>query len=193
MKSVCVFCGSSPGLNPLFTESARHFGALIARSGRTLVYGGGCVGLMGTVADGALSASGRVIGVIPESMMGKELAHEGLTELRVVASMHERKATMADLSDAFVALPGGVGTMEEFFEIWTWGQLGLHAKPYGLLDVEGFYKPLVAFLDHLVEQRFVKEKHRDMLIVSRSPEEMLSRLEAHRPAREDKWLDRAQT
>lgn len=193
MNAVCVFCGSNLGLDAVYAKSATRFGEQVARRGLTLVYGGGCVGLMGAVADGALAAGGRVVGVIPQSMMGKEIAHDGLTELRVVASMHERKAMMAEVSDAFVALPGGVGTMEEFFEIWTWGQLGLHAKPYGLLDVDGFYAPLITFLDHLVEQRFVKDRHRQMLIVSRSPEEMLDRLMAARPVAEDKWLDRAKT
>lgn len=193
MKSVCVFCGSNFGRDPLYTETARQFGGLIARSGLTLVYGGGCVGLMGTVADGAIADGGRVIGVIPKSMMGKEVAHEGLADLRVVGSMHERKATMAELSDGFVAMPGGVGTLEEFFEIWTWSQLGLHAKPYALLNVAGFFDPLIAFLDHIVGEQFVRAKHREQLIITKTPEDCLERMKHHRPAYVKKWIDRRQT
>jgi uncharacterized protein (TIGR00730 family) len=145
---------------------------------------------MGAVADAALAAGGRVVGVMPQSLVDSEVAHRGLSELRVVASMHERKALMADLSDAFLALPGGIGTLEEFLEVWTWGQLGLHAKPYGLLDVAGFFGPMLAFLNRLVEQRFVRPEHREMLLVSQDASDLLSRLASHRPAYLPKWIDR---
>ncbi len=193
MQSVCVYCGASPGLDPQFVPSATAVGRLIAESGRTLIYGGGRVGLMGAVADGALGAGGKVIGVIPQSLVSKEVAHRSLTELRVVESMHQRKAMMADLSDGFLALPGGIGTLEELFEVWTWGQLGLHAKPYGLLDIAGFYAPLLAFLDRLVEQRFVRPEHRAMLQVSDDPAALLSSIAAHWPEYLPKWIDRSAT
>jgi uncharacterized protein (TIGR00730 family) len=193
VNNVCVFCGSSPGADPAFAAAADSLGRLLAGSGRTLVYGGGHVGLMGVVADAALAAGGRVIGVIPQSLADKELAHHGLSELRVVASMHERKALMVELSDGFIALPGGIGTLEEFFEVWTWGQLGLHVKPYGLLDVAGFFAPLLMFLDRLVDQRFVLPEHREMLLVDDRAERLLGRMEAHRPTRLPKWIDRTET
>jgi uncharacterized protein (TIGR00730 family) len=191
VRSVCVYCGSSPGADPAFADAAGEVGRLLAASGRTLVYGGGRVGLMGVVADAALGAGGRVIGVIPQALVDKEMAHHGLSELRVVGSMHERKALMADLSDGFLALPGGIGTMEEFFEVWTWGQLGLHAKPYGLLNVGGFFAPLLAFLDRLVEQRFVRPEHRAMLLVGGDANGLLTDMAGHRPAYAPKWIDRA--
>lgn len=193
MQSVCVYCGASPGADPAFVPAAATVGRLLAESGRTLVYGGGRVGLMGAVADGALAAGGRVVGVIPQTLVDKEVAHRGLTELRVVGSMHERKALMADLSDGFLGMPGGIGTLEEFFEAWTWGQLGLHAKPYGLLDVAGFFGPLLGFLDRLVEQRFVRPEHRAMLLVGSDPGTLLSEMAAHRPAYLPKWIDRGGT
>lgn len=188
MRAVCVYCGSSPGEDPAYVAAAAEVGRLLARSGRTLVYGGGRVGMMGAVADAALAAGGRVIGVIPRSLVEKELAHRGVTELRVVATMHERKAVMADLADAFVALPGGVGTLEEIFEAWTWGQLGIHAKPYGLLDVAGFFTPLLDFLDRVVAAGFIRPEHRDMLLVDGDPAALLDRLERHRPAFVPKWM-----
>lgn len=144
--------------------------------------------MMGAVADAALAAGGRVIGVIPRSLVDKELAHRGVTELRVVTSMHERKATMADLADAFVALPGGVGTLEEIFEAWTWGQLGIHAKPYGLLNVGGFFSPLLTFLNEVVAAGFIRPEHRDMLLVDNDPAALLARVESHRPAFVPKWM-----
>lgn len=189
MQSVCVYCGSSPGARPEYLAAARSLGQLLAESGRTLVYGGGCVGLMGAVADAALAAGGRVIGVIPQSLMDKEVGHRGLTELRIVGSMHERKAMMADLADGFLTLPGGIGTLEEFFEIWTWGQLGLHAKPYGLLNVAGFFGPLLAFLDRLVSERFVKPEHRRMVLVDEDVPSLLARMSAHRAEPLAKWLE----
>jgi uncharacterized protein (TIGR00730 family) len=191
VKSVCVFCGASPGADPAFVAGAREVGRLLAESGRTLVYGGGCVGLMGAVADAALAAGGRVVGIIPKALVEREVAHRGLTELRVVGSMHERKAAMADSADGFLTLPGGLGTLEEFFEVWTWGQLGLHSKPHGLLDVNGFFGPLLTFVDRLVEQRFVRPEHRAMLLVGGDPASLLASMAGHRPTYVPKWLDRA--
>ena len=159
--------------------------------GITVVYGGGRVGLMGALADAALGRGGTVIGVIPQALAAKEVAHSGLTELRVVASMHERKATMAELSDAFVALPGGLGTLEELFEVLTWSQLGLHAKPCALLNVAGYYDPLLTFLEHATSERFVRAEHRHMLLVGESPQETIERLRTYVPPHVDKWLDRA--
>lgn len=193
MQSVCVFCGSSPGAHPAYAEAAKELGQLLAARGVRLVYGGGHVGLMGALADAALAAGGTVIGVIPQSLADKELAHLGLTELRVVGSMHERKALMAELAEAFVALPGGIGTLEEFFEVWTWGQLGFHAKPCGLLNVGGFFDPLLAFLDGLVAQRFLRSEHRAMVEVDDAIPRLLARLAAHRAIDLPKWLDREAT
>jgi uncharacterized protein (TIGR00730 family) len=190
MKRVCVFCGSSPGAREEYAATARQLaGDLVAR-GCELVYGGGNVGLMGVVADAVLARGGRVIGVIPEVLLAKEVAHRGLTELRVVASMHERKAVMTDLADAFVALPGGLGTLEELFEVLTWSQLGLHAKPCGLLNVCGYFDGLLAFLDHAVKERLLKDKHRALLLGGDDPASLLDRLEAWRPPQVDKWIDR---
>lgn len=190
---MCVYCGSSPGDDPRFTAAAREFGGMLGRSGRTLIYGGGGIGLMGILADAALAAGGRVVGVIPQALVDREVAHLGLSELRVVTSMHERKALMAELSDGFVALPGGIGTLEELFEAWTWGQLGLHDKPYGLLNVAGFYDPLLAFLDAQVERRFVKPEHRALLLVGEDGGELLERMEAQRRPEVRKWIDRKGT
>jgi uncharacterized protein (TIGR00730 family) len=181
MRRVCVFCGSSFGNRPDYAESAKALGRLIAESGQELVYGGGNVGLMGVVADAALAAGGKVIGVIPEALMRWEVGHLDLTELRVVASMHERKATMAELSDGFIALAGGIGTMEELFEVWTWGQLGLHAKPLGFLDVAGYFRHLHAFLDHMTDEGFLKPRHRDMVMVDEDPAGLLIRMGGYEP------------
>lgn len=166
MKRICVFCGSGLGARPEFAAAAREMGREIVRRGLGLVYGGGRVGLMGVIADAALEAGGSVIGVIPRAFSTKELAHEGLTELRVVATMHERKALMAEFSDAFVAIPGGLGTLEEFCEVLTWAQLGIHAKPCGLLNVEGYYDSLLALFDHAVAERFVRPEHRALVLAS---------------------------
>lgn len=176
LSSLCVFCGSSVGDDPAFAASAVALGKVLAAANVTLVFGGGRVGMMGALADATVAAGGKAIGVIPKHLLAREIAHGGLTELRVVDSMHERKAMMADLADAFVALPGGLGTLEELFEVWTWGQLGLHRKPYALLNVNGFFDPLVAFIDQLVRQRFVRAAHRGMLIVERDPDLLLQRL-----------------
>lgn len=193
MKRVCVYCGSSHGASPRYAEVARALGTTLAARGIGLVYGGGRVGLMGEVADAALAAGGEVIGVIPDILRGREVDHRGLTELHVVDTMHTRKAKMAELSDGFVALPGGVGTMEELFETWTWTQLGGQDKPLGLLDVDGFYAPLVRFLDHLVDEGFVRPEHRGILQVATSPEEMLARLESWKPLPTPKWVTPAET
>jgi uncharacterized protein (TIGR00730 family) len=176
LHRLCVFCGSQNGNRPEYADAARRLGQAIARRQIELVYGGGHVGLMGVVADAVLDAGGRVIGVIPQGLVERELAHERLTKLLVTGSMHERKARMADLADAFVALPGGFGTADEWFEILTWAQLKLHAKPVGLLDVAGFYEPLLAWIDRAVEDGFVKREHRDKLILERDVESLLDRL-----------------
>jgi uncharacterized protein (TIGR00730 family) len=191
LKSVCVFCGASPGARPIYREAAENLGRSLAERGLTLVYGGGAVGLMGVVADAALAAGGEVIGIIPQSLERAEIGHKGLTRLEVVDGMHARKARMAELADAFISLPGGLGTLEELFEVWTWGQLGYHAKPLGLLEVDGFYGRLTDFLDHLVAERFVREAHRAMLQVSESPAELLDRLAAWQPNVAPKWVDRS--
>ena len=193
MKNICVFCGSSPGLDPTFLSDAQALGRAIAGSGRGLVYGGAKLGLMGALADAALAAGGSVIGVLPRSLVGKEVAHDGLTDLRIVDTMHARKALMADLSDAFVAMPGGLGTLEELFEMWTWGQLGLHRKPLAVCGRVELFAPLLEFLDRLVEQRFIWPAHRNMLIVERDPAQLLARLEAYQPFFLPKWVDRTET
>jgi len=190
MKAVCVFCGSSPGSDPAYLEAAQSTGAAIAARGLTLIYGGAKVGLMGAVADAALAAGGKVVGVLPKALMIKEIGHAGLSRLEVVASMHERKARMAELSDGFIALPGGAGTLEEIFEIWTWGQLGFHGKPTGFLNISGYYDKLAGFLDHTVDQAFVKPVHRDMLIFRDQPEVLLDALAAYDAPAASKWLER---
>lgn len=193
LRSVCVFCGASPGASPVYQEAAVALGRHLAERGLTLVYGGGAVGLMGTVADAALAAGGEVIGIIPQSLQEAEIGHKGLTRLEVVDGMHARKARMAELADAFIALPGGLGTLEELFEVWTWGQLGYHAKPLGLLEVNGFYDPLLTFLDHLVDERFVRAEHRGMLQRGASPEALLDALAAWTPSVAPKWVDRTRS
>lgn len=187
LRSICVFCGASLGANPIYAETAAELGRSLAKAGVTLVYGGGEVGLMGVVADAAMAAGGEVIGVIPQSLQDSEVGHRGLTRLEVVSGMHARKARMAELSDAFIALPGGLGTLEELFEVWTWGQLGYHKKPLGLLEVNGFYGKLTGFLDHLVEERFVRQQHRSMLQIRDTPEALLEALQAWEPGVTSKW------
>ena len=190
IHSVCVFCGSSPGGDPAYGAAAQAMGRQIAERGLRLVYGGAKVGLMGILADAALRAGGDVVGVIPSALYDKEIGHEGLTRLEVVASMHERKARMAELSDAFVALPGGVGTLEEIFEIWTWGQLGFHAKPAGFLNMRGYYDHLRAFVDHAVSEAFLQSPHRDMIIFRDDPAAVLDAFFAYSPPRVEKWIGR---
>jgi uncharacterized protein (TIGR00730 family) len=190
---ICVFCGSNPGGNEVYGEAARGLGRLFAKQGIALVYGGGSVGLMGELADAVLGAGGEVIGVIPHALWAREVGHRGLTDLRIVETMHERKATMADLSDAFIALPGGLGTLEEIFEIWTWAQLGLHEKPLGFLDVAGFYASLMTFLDSAVRARFMKEPHRSIAMIDTDAESLLQRFEEWAPPRVEKWITREET
>jgi uncharacterized protein (TIGR00730 family) len=178
LMRICVFCGSSTGRGTGYLEVASGFGRLLAREGIGLVYGGASVGLMGALADGVRAEGGEVIGVIPESIVALEVAHPGLDDLRVVGTMHERKATMAALADAFVALPGGLGTLEELFEVWTWGQLGLHDKPCAVLDSGGFYRQLIGFIDHCVHEGFVSPTQRTRLIVESDPVVLLARIRA---------------
>nr|MBO2509930.1 TIGR00730 family Rossman fold protein [Gammaproteobacteria bacterium] len=191
LRSICVFCGASPGARPAYREAAEALGRGLAERGITLVYGGGAVGLMGLVADAALAAGGEVIGIIPQSLKDAEIGHPGLTRLEVVDGMHARKARMAELADAFIALPGGLGTLEELFEVWTWGQLGYHGKPLGLLEVEGFYARLRDFLDHLVTERFVRPQHREMLQIASAPAELIERLAQWQPTVAPKWVERS--
>jgi uncharacterized protein (TIGR00730 family) len=191
VQSACIFCGSSPGARPAYTEATEDLGQLLVENGITLVFGGASVGLMGRLADTVLSEGGEAIGVIPQALVEREIAHLGLTDLHVVETMHERKQLMADLSDAFVALPGGLGTLDELFEIYTWAQLGMHRKPIGLLNVEGYFDGLASFLEHAVAERFVREDHRAMLIVEEEPRPMLERLLRFDPASlTPKWIDR---
>jgi uncharacterized protein (TIGR00730 family) len=190
MKRICVFCGSSPGSRPEYRAAAEEMAAELVRTKIGLVYGGGNVGLMGIIADAVLSAGREVQGVIPEHLMAREVGHRGLTKLHVVQSMHERKALMADLSDATNALPGGFGALEEFCEVVTWTQLGLHAKPCGILNVLGFYSPLLAMLDHAVEERFLKPENPALVLARDQPADLLQALEEWRPVRVEKWLDR---
>lgn len=193
MKSVCVFSGSNSGTRPEYLAAAGALGRTLAERGLTTVYGGARIGLMGAVADAALAAGGRVVGVMPEALVAKEVAHQGLTELRVVQSMHERKAAMNDLSDAFIALPGGWGTLEELFEVLTWAQLGLHHKACGVLNVKGYFDPLLAFLDHTIAEGFVRREQRAMVQVGESPAALLDAFATYRPPVVDKWITRAET
>lgn len=190
VRSICVFCGASTGVNPAYREAAIALGQTIAQRGLTLVYGGGAVGLMGIVADAAMAAGGEVIGIIPQALKDAEVGHSGLTRLEIVDGMHARKSRMAELSDAFVALPGGLGTLEELFEVWTWGQLGYHAKPLGLLDVNGFYSKLGSFLDHVVDEGFVRPQHRAMLQLADTPTELLDVMARYQAPVAPKWVDK---
>ncbi len=191
MNSICVFTGSSPGALAAYTTAARELGEALVTRGCTLVYGGANVGLMGVLADTVLEGGGEVIGVIPADLVTKEVAHHGISDLRIVSSMHERKTIMSELSDAVVTLPGGLGTLEELFEMLTWAQLGLHAKPCGMLNVRGYFDQLLGFLDHAVSQRFIARGHRDMLLSESSAGALLDRMQSYKPPRVEKWLDRA--
>ena len=193
MHSICVFCGANSGSAEQYAEAARITARALVQHGLTLVYGGGSVGLMGILADAAIDAGGRVIGVLPRHLHQKEVAHAGLAKLHVVGSMHERKALMADLSDGFIALPGGLGTLEELFEVLSWAQLGLHAKPCGLLNVAGYYDQLNDLLDRAVSERFVKPAHRALLLIDTDIERLLRRFAKHRPPRIKKWIGPEQT
>lgn len=193
MKSVCVYCGSNSGRNPAFVETARNVGAALAGRGIEIVYGGGRVGLMGELADAALAAGGRVQGIIPEFLALKEIAHLELTDLHVVRSMHARKALMVKLSEAFIALPGGIGTMEELFEVWTWAQLGHHTHPVGLLNVEGYYDDLVAFLDRMNDEGFLNGAHRRALVVADRIDTLLTAFETYEAPPADVRIKTGQT
>lgn len=190
MKYVCVFCGSSMGVQPAYQQAAVAMGKALARRELGLVYGGGNVGLMSTIADATLAAGGEVIGVIPDFLVAKEIAHTGLTQLHIVNSMHERKTMMAQLSDAFVALPGGYGTLEEFCEILTWAQLGLHQKPFGLLNVNGYYSSLLKFFDQAVTEEFLRPIHRCLVLQASEPENLLDLLADYQPQNVDKWISK---
>jgi uncharacterized protein (TIGR00730 family) len=189
MKRICVFCGSNVGANPIYAESARELGRVLIEQKLGLVYGGGRVGLMGILADTVLAGGGEVIGIIPQGLFTKEVAHEGLTEIRFVGSMHQRKAMMVELSDGFLALPGGYGTTEEFCEVITWAQLGIHQKPCGLLNIEGYFTHLLNFLDHTVQERFLRSEHRALVLEDTNPESLLSKMRAYQPPALEKWMD----
>jgi uncharacterized protein (TIGR00730 family) len=190
LKNICVYCGSSPGRRDAYATNARALAETLVSRDIGLVYGGASIGIMGAVADHVLQLGGRAVGVIPEALLRKEVAHYQLTELHVTHSMHERKMRMAALSDGFIALPGGLGTLEELFEIWTWAQLGFHHKPCGLLNAEGYFDPLIEFLDHAVTEQFVKESHRSMLIVESEPERLLDRFASYQPPMVKIWVDK---
>lgn len=185
---ICVYLGSSPGNSPVYRDAAEQFGNLLASRGIGLVYGGGMVGLMGVIADAVCAAGGEVIGVIPEALRAREHDHQGITELHVVQTMHERKALMAKLADGFVTLPGGIGTFEEMFEAWCWSQLGYHQKPCGLLDVNGFYSKMSSFIDHVVEEGFLQPRHRAMLLIEKEPEALLDRMAQYLAPPTEHWL-----
>jgi uncharacterized protein (TIGR00730 family) len=190
MRRICVFCGSSTGIRPAYREAAARLGSLMALRGLGLVFGGGHIGLMGVLADAVLAAGGEVVGVIPQALVDRELAHGRLTELHVVDTMHQRKALMADLSDGFVALPGGYGTLDETFEILTWAQLGIHRKPVAMLNVGGFFDPLLGWIDRAVDDGFLRGQHRELLNVAATPEEVIEALLGHEPAPQmPKWVD----
>jgi uncharacterized protein (TIGR00730 family) len=189
LKSICVYCGSNSGIRPDYADAARSLGALLAGEGIRLVYGGGRVGLMGIIADAALGAGGEVVGIIPEALDRREVAHRAVTELRIVNSMHERKSLMNELSDGFIALPGGYGTFEELCEMLTWSQLGIHAKPIGLLDVAGYYQPLLALFDNAVAEQFLHPDHRALLLSDTEPRRLLERMRSFVSPTTAKWLD----
>ncbi len=194
MKSICVFCGSNVGENLSYADAAKELGHLLAEKNIRLVFGAGKVGLMGIIADAVLEKGGEAIGVIPQFLMDKEVGHTGLTELHIVETMHQRKHLMAELSDAFITMPGGIGTMEEFFEIFTWGQLGLHPKPFGILNAGGYYDHLLAFFENMVQERFLSRANYDMLHASSKPTILLEELLNYQPIEHpEKWLDRTRT
>jgi uncharacterized protein (TIGR00730 family) len=194
MECICVFCGASPGARPEYAQATTELARTLVADGIGVVYGGGGVGLMGVLADGVLAEGGEIIGVIPRALVDREIAHRDVTDMRVVGSMHERKALMAELADAFIALPGGLGTLEELFEVYTWAQLGLHRKPCALLNVQGYYDGVEHFLSHAVEERFLREEHREMLMVDSEPRALIERLREFEPdAALPKWIGREET
>ena len=188
MKRICVYCGSKAGVNPMYREAATAMGEALVRRELGLVFGGGRIGLMGAVADAVMSAGGEAIGVIPEALMAVEVGHAGLTELRVVGSMHERKAAMAELADGFIAMPGGFGTLEEFFEMTTWSQLGLNTKPLGLLNTDDYYSALLSFVEHTVKEGFVRPGHRDLILADEDPDRLIDTMLARPPYTETRIL-----
>ncbi|MVW79352.1 TIGR00730 family Rossman fold protein [Bordetella sp. 02P26C-1] len=192
IKNLCVYCGSNAGNRPDYIEAARALAREMVRRDIGLVYGGASVGIMGAVADAVLAEGGRAVGIIPESLMRKEIGHRELTELHIVGSMHERKTMMAERSDGFIALPGGAGTLEELFETWTWAQLGMHQKPCGMLNIAGYYDQLAGFLDHAVQESFIRAEHRAMLIVEQQPATLLDRYAAYTPPTVSKWIDQGE-
>ena len=193
MKRICVFCGSSDGARATYKDAARRLGVALARRGIALVYGGGRVGLMGTVADAVMAEGGDVVGIIPHALVIRETAHQGVTDLRVVNSMHERKALMAQLSDAFISLPGGMGTIEETCEMLTWAQLGIHHKACAMLNIDGYFDPMLAFFDRGVVEGFIRPEHRALLVEGRDPENLLDLLGAYEPPPLEKWITRDET
>jgi uncharacterized protein (TIGR00730 family) len=190
MKAVCVYCGSSDGAKPLYRDAAKAFGRALVAANLSLVYGGGKVGLMGVIADEVMAAGGRAIGVIPELLVDKEVGHDGLSELHVVPDMHRRKKMMVDLSDAFVALPGGAGTLDELFEVFTWAQLGYHQKAVAVLNIDGFYDPLISMLQHTVQAGFMRQAYFDILQIDSDPAALIGKLQRYQPPAQDKWADR---
>jgi len=193
MRNICVFCGSQSGTDVRYRQAAIELGGLLAQRGHGLVYGGGHVGLMGIIADAVLEAGGSVTGVIPRPMTERELAHETVTKLYVVSSMHERKALMASLSDAFIALPGGYGTLEELFEVIAWAQLGIHRKPIGLLNVAGYFDALLSLVDHMIGEGFIKTKHRGLFVTAERPQALLEALQRHHMPATRRWLTEEET
>ena len=193
MKNICVYCGSNPGRQEAYSSAARALAQSLVDRNLGLVYGGASVGIMGLIADTVLQLGGRAVGVIPEALVRKEVAHKSLTELHVTQSMHERKTLMAELSDGFIAMPGGIGTLEEIFEIWTWAQLGIHAKPCGLLNAAGYFDALTTFLDHAVAEQFVKPPHRAILIVEQTSDVLLDRFASYQAPTVQKWVGKAET
>lgn len=193
MNKICVFCASNDGANPIYLETAEKVGIFLAEKNIGLVYGGGRVGLMGQIADTVMKNNGNVIGIIPKSLADKEVAHQGLTELHIVKSMHERKAMMADFSDGFIALPGGFGTFEELCEIITWAQLGFHEKPCGFLNVEGYYDPLIELFDKATKEKFIRPEHRELVLIESKIENLFERMTNYKPPVLEKWLDKEQT
>lgn len=193
MQRICVFCASNPGHNPAYLELARLLGRLIAERGQTVVFGGGRVGLMGALADAALAAGGEVIGVMPHALVQREAAHRGLTQLHIVDSMHERKAMLSELSDGFIAMPGGIGTLEELFEVWTWGHLGVHAKPIGLLDVANYWQSLMEFLDHMGSEGFMRPNTRELLLIDANASRLIERMTSYVAPRVTQWVRLSET
>lgn len=193
IKSVCIYCGSSLGNRPEYAEQAAVLSRTLVRNGISIVYGGARVGIMGIIADTALAEGGKVVGVIPRALVEKEVAHQGLSKLHVVESMHERKALMAELSDGFIALPGGMGTLDELFEVLTWAQLGFHSKPCGVLNVSSYYDQLLSFISMASSEGYIRPQHRDMLIVSDSPDELIALFESYRPPEVKKWISKGET